>query len=167
MLSEITEYLYSFNDYNWHELNSFLLDKFKDVGLSTIRENISILVIDKRIDVYDDAHYKIGLHSRINENDYQNTFRDLTNLTIEAKLKPKEKERIFQSKSILPTVNIIGDGNAVIQKSHLDNALVSPTIHKISNTTPSAPKKSPIEILSWIVGIIAGIILIYEFLIKK
>lgn len=48
-----------------------------------------------------------------------------------------------------------------------DNAFASPTIQKIKKTTDKNPKKSWIELLSWIIGSIASIFAIYEFIIKK
>lgn len=48
-----------------------------------------------------------------------------------------------------------------------DNDLDSPTIQKIKNTTDKNPKKSWIESLSWIIGSIASIFAIYEFIIKR
>lgn len=48
-----------------------------------------------------------------------------------------------------------------------DKALASPTIQKIKKTTDKNPKKSWIELLSWIIGSIASIFAIYEFIIKR
>jgi hypothetical protein len=50
----------------------------------------------------------------------------------------------------------------------LDNARISPHTQYTTNNNPAnPPKRSWLEILAWIVGIIAGIIAIWEFGIKK
>lgn len=92
MLSEITEYLYNFNDSEWHELNTFLLNKFPDVGCETVRETLVRLVEDKRIEIKDRLHKKLNGESRINDWNYKNSYRDLTNLPIYAKLHPVERK---------------------------------------------------------------------------
>lgn len=61
---------------------------------------------------------------------------------------------------------IINENQNLGNQSLLDNALDSPTMRKISKQTLKNPKKSFIEILAWITGIIAAMIAIYEFLIK-
>ena len=48
-----------------------------------------------------------------------------------------------------------------------DNVLASPTIQKIKKTTDKNPKKHWIELLSLIIGSIASIFAIYEFVIKR
>lgn len=48
-----------------------------------------------------------------------------------------------------------------------DNALLSPTTQTNNNTTETAPpKRSVLEILSWVFGIAIAILGIYEFVIK-
>lgn len=59
-------------------------------------------------------------------------------------------------------------GGVGVQDSDLNNALNNPTIQNTVHNTDNAPKrKSPIEIISWIVAIIAGCLAIYEFIIKR
>lgn len=66
------------------------------------------------------------------------------------------------------SVKIEGDGNLLAQNSHLDKARIKPAIEKHSNITPAnTPKRSLLEIITWIVGIAGGLIVIYEFIIKK
>ncbi len=48
-----------------------------------------------------------------------------------------------------------------------DNALDSPTIQTTNETIDKTPKRSWIELLSWIIGSIASIFAIYEFIIKR
>ena len=48
-----------------------------------------------------------------------------------------------------------------------DNALDSPTIQTTNETIDKTPKRSWIELLSWIIGSIASIFAIYEFVIKR
>ena len=86
-------------------------------------------------------------------------------------IEDKFKINKIKSKKIKQT-NISG-GQVIINEqpnkgnqSLLDNALESPTTQKISKQTDKKPKRSLIEILSWITAIIASIIAIYEFLIK-
>jgi hypothetical protein len=86
---------------------------------------------------------------------------------IEDKFKIKENK----PKKIKQT-NISG-GQVIINKkknkgnqSLLDNAFDSPTTQKISKQTDKKPKRSWLEILAWITGIIVSIIAIYEFLLK-
>lgn len=82
--------------------------------------------------------------------------------------KKQPVETGFQYHNIDNSINILGSGNVLNQDCDLHNARVSPTIEYISNTNPAPPnKRSPIEITGWIVGIIAGCIAIYEFIIKK
>lgn len=74
----------------------------------------------------------------------------------------------IENSSIITVTTINGDGNTVIQDSSLDKARISPTIDKPTNKSPhNPPKRSWLEILAWIIGIIAGMVAIYEFIIKK
>lgn len=106
MMLEITDYLYSFNDYVYHELNSFLIEKFGDVPLDAIRTNLVILKRDNRITIKDENHLKLDSGSRINASDIDNTYRDLSNLKIEAALTPQEKERMGRLKYGFPLTHL-------------------------------------------------------------
>lgn len=65
-------------------------------------------------------------------------------------------------------VTITGGTAVIIQDSTLDQARINPTIqNKTNNTTHNPPKRSVLEILAWIIGIIAGLVAIYEFIINK
>ena len=64
----------------------------------------------------------------------------------------------------------IGDGFSGVfaQDSDLSNALISPTTENKNNSNPAKPtKRSVLEIMAWIIGIAAGAVAIYEFIIKK
>lgn len=64
----------------------------------------------------------------------------------------------------------IGDNfsGALAQDSDLSNARLSPTTEtNTSNSPTKPPKRSVLEIITWIVSIVAGIFAIYEFIIKK
>ena len=117
MLNEIVNYLFSFDDEEYHELNDFFQNKYPDTKASVFRENMAILVQANRISNENNAFRKLDNYSRINESDYQNTYRDLSNLMIKAKLTPQEKEKMKNeernrnTKSINVTIN--GDKNLV------------------------------------------------------
>ena len=66
------------------------------------------------------------------------------------------------------TVIVYGDGNVITQDSSLDKVRLRPMVQNTTNNTPhNPPKRSVLEILAWIIGIIAGMVAIYEFVIKK
>jgi hypothetical protein len=70
--------------------------------------------------------------------------------------------------TLISVTNISGDGNTVIQRSSLENTRINSRSDITNNNTPhKPPKKSWLEILAWIIGVIAGGIAIYEFVIKK
>ena len=107
MLREIAEHLYSYQDHQWHLLNPFLKEEFKDVALGDIRDALSILVEDNRINIENDEHLKLNGHSKINQQmDKENVFRDLDNLQIAAKITHKEKEKVEEYKTLLHTTYI-------------------------------------------------------------
>lgn len=94
MFNEIVTYLYWFDDRNFHSLNDFLHEKYGDVDLADIRAALVNLISAKRIEIEHDTHKKLNNHSRINQTDDQNTFRDLTNLPINARLTDEEREKM-------------------------------------------------------------------------
>ena len=61
--------------------------------------------------------------------------------------------------------NIVQSGHQSSISLSQDHRLNKENITNINQTKPS--KKSVIEILSWVIGILAGLIAIYEFVIKK
>ena len=112
-----------------------------------------------------------------NENGYKGVFR----LTPEGKqakekcgyfkymeyLKIKELEKEENKNITNNTINISGDNKGNVSQS-LKSDFNSPTIQTIKQTIDKEPnKKSVIEIGSWILGAIASLILIYEFIIKS
>jgi hypothetical protein len=107
MLREIVEHLYSYEDHEWHLLNPFLKEKFKSVSLGDIRDALSILREDNRIQIENNEHIKLNGHSRINQQiDKENVFRDLDNVQIKAKITLKEKEKVKEYKTLLHTAHI-------------------------------------------------------------
>lgn len=66
-------------------------------------------------------------------------------------------------------VNIVGVNNGILNQSHsLEQDFTKPIIQTTVNNTDKIPKKkSVLEITAWIVGIIAGLISLYEFVLKK
>jgi hypothetical protein len=81
--------------------------------------------------------------------------------------KPTHTTVIDKSIKFENSFNPSGDATNNINQSFLDNALASPIIQKIKKNKPTKPpKKSWLEIASWTFGIIAAIIVIYEFWLK-
>jgi hypothetical protein len=85
---------------------------------------------------------------------------------IEDKFKVKKKSKKIKQTNISGGQVVINEQKNKGNQSLLDNAFESPTTQKISKQTDKKPKRSLIEILSWVAAIIASIIAIYEFLIK-
>ena len=83
---------------------------------------------------------------------------------IEDKFKIKKKENISIKNKIKIKKSRIGEINQSSEKIALKSPTQQKTVHKIAKT-PS--KKSWGEITAWIVGIIAGIVAIYEFILKN
>ncbi|WP_395049751.1 hypothetical protein [Flavobacterium sp.] len=79
----------------------------------------------------------------------------------ESKSKKSEKTTNISIKG-----NYIGGDNHGIQSSKSD--FINPEIHNASKTIASnPPKRSFLEIASWVFGIVVAIIAIYEFILKK
>lgn len=77
-----------------------------------------------------------------------------------------EKSELEKIKPTIVAENYIGGNNHRIQSSKTE--FISPEIQNASKTTASnPPKRSFIEIASWIFGIVVAIIAIYEFILKK
>ena len=66
-------------------------------------------------------------------------------------------------------INITGDViGSMVGSQSLEQAFISPTTQKTNNNKPhNPPKRSWLEITAWITGIIAALIAIWEFVIKK
>ncbi|WP_299056892.1 hypothetical protein [uncultured Polaribacter sp.] len=78
-------------------------------------------------------------------------------------IETKELEKV---KPTIIAENYIGGNNHGIQSSR--SAFDNPEIHKQSKITETKPpKRSFLEITSWVIGAVAAIIAIYEFIIKK
>jgi len=66
------------------------------------------------------------------------------------------------------TMYVTGNNSIIANQSSFERARISPSMDTTNNTTPNSPnKRSLVEIIMWIVGIISGLILIYEFIIKQ
>ncbi|MBE7641393.1 hypothetical protein GUB10_13720 [Salegentibacter sp. BLCTC] len=57
----------------------------------------------------------------------------------------------------------IGQVNQSSEKMDLKRPITQKTVHK---SVEGSKKKSWVEILAWIIGIIAGLVAIYEFILK-
>ena len=79
----------------------------------------------------------------------------------------KEKEKQIKHTTINGGQVIINEESNNGNQSLSDNAFASPTIQKTNKKIDKSPKKSWIEVISWITGIIIAIIGIYEFIIKQ
>ena len=78
------------------------------------------------------------------------------------------EQKELESKDFKVNYGNIIQGDNYGNQSSGNTALNSPTKQKTVNNIEKAPsKKSFIEILSWIIGSIVGLIAIYEFVIKK
>jgi hypothetical protein len=94
MLKDIIEYLYQFKDSKWHSINDFLIEKHGTEDVAELRKALVKLHQSNRIEIKEEEHLKLDSNSRINPSDYQNTYRDLSNLNIEAKLSHEEREKL-------------------------------------------------------------------------
>lgn len=83
---------------------------------------------------------------------------------IEDKFKVKKEINPNINNTISISDSTIGQVNQSSEKIDLKSPIKQKTVHKTDNA-PS--KKSLIEIASWIIGIIAGFVAIYEFIIKR
>ncbi len=102
----------------------------------------------------------VGLKLSNQGKKYINEFTTTTKLIQDIE---RDSAAIYNDYSV--TANISGNNNQVL--GGRDNAMASPIQPTITNIIPNNPKKrSWLEIVSWIVAIISGVILIYEFLIK-
>jgi hypothetical protein len=86
----------------------------------------------------------------------------IKNLEMEKENRLKENIKT----STIIAENYIGGDNHGIQSSKSD--FINPEIHNASKTIASnPPKRSFLEIASWVFGIVVAIIAIYEFILKK
>jgi hypothetical protein len=95
MLREITEYLYSFKDREYCELNSFLKEKYSDVSVMDIRAALFKLLDTNRIETDRTKLRKLGSGTIIPEiNQHENTVTNLDNWIISARLSLEEIEKM-------------------------------------------------------------------------
>ena len=83
---------------------------------------------------------------------------------IEDKFKIEKKAEINIKNKISIKKSNVGEINQSSEKTALKSPITQKTVHK---TAKEPSKKSWGEIATWIVGIIAGIIAIYEFILKS
>lgn len=83
---------------------------------------------------------------------------------IEDKFKVKKIVEPNINNKISISDSTIGQVNQSSEKIDLKSPITQKIVHKMDNTPR---KKSWIEIVSWIIGIIAGLVAIYEFIIKR
>lgn len=83
-------------------------------------------------------------------------------------------EEKFKNKENVTKHTVINGGQVIINEqsnngnqSLSDNAFESPITQTINNNTDNNPKKSWIELISWVTGIVIAIIGIYEFVVKQ
>lgn len=136
------------------------IDLQKYFDISQIQQTIDIAYTDKLIEI---SFEPLGIYHFADEPKQveKKYYPYLVRLTTkgEEKLNPKS------------TMVINGDGNNVNNghQSDLsfsqDKSLAKQKTTNISPTRP--PSKSWLEILSWVIGIVAGLIALYEFVLKK
>ena len=77
-----------------------------------------------------------------------------------------EKKELEKIKPTIIAENYIGGNNLGIQSSKSD--FINPAIQNANKIIPhKPPKRSFLEIASWVFGIVVAIIAIYEFIFKK
>lgn len=90
----------------------------------------------------------------------------------ETSLQYRKAESLDLSKSKVAADNLLSGCIQVIRDVGLhsdlrDKALASPNIERASKTRPANLIRSVLEIAAWIIGIVTGLIVIYEFFIKR
>ena len=169
------------------EINNYSLPPEFPNGKNETKEKFIELVLKKAPKINSFCIHKIANELELNDIEK----RQFSNLKYEIRnelilgglailIKPNQNDLILTEKGknyfekktnnpIMLTQNIdqyIGGDNYGIQSSKSD--LKSPITQNINPTKAKEPiKKSALEILSWICGIIATAIVVYEFIIKK
>ena len=106
-----------------------------------------------------------GTHYQTIECDYR-TEIFIKNGGFEEYYKLKKLSEAENKKPNIKIKNFIGGNNNWYQS--LDSDLINPAIQNANKIIPhNPPKKSFLEIASWVIGCVAAIIAIYEFIIKK
>lgn len=90
---QVTEYLYSFKDNDFHELNNFLKSSFPDEHINTIKNEIQALSIKKRIEVEADRHLRWTQYTG-NIHPEHNVIADLENWKVAAKINADYRETL-------------------------------------------------------------------------
>ncbi len=93
-------------------------------------------------------------------------------MTLTEEIEYKKMKQIELPKS--QSINVLGDNKGAIllagDNAHqsIDNVLISPKTQNTTNNKPPKPvKRSSLEITAWVVGIAAGLFVIWEFVLKR
>lgn len=73
-------------------------DQYKSKSTEQLRQFLSKLVLDGKVQVKDDGHQRLGLHTRLQPTDHQNTMTDLDNWLMYARISDKGKDIIQSNK---------------------------------------------------------------------
>ncbi|MGZ5135004.1 MAG: hypothetical protein ACXWCG_07635 [Flavitalea sp.] len=81
----------------------------------------------------------------------------------------RQKELEEKNKISLPSVHIEGDViGSLVGSQSFESALIRPATQKTNNISPAnPPKRSWLEITAWVVGIIAALFAVWEFVLKR
>lgn len=118
------------------------------------------------IEIENRQYFNIKSHKyELNENGKQYLSHLLTK-------EEKDRTPIFSTINIHhqtgDNLQIQGDGNTINQNSSFDKSPITSSVDKSSNAAKTNTKKSAwIEKASWIIGIIASLVALYEFVVKK
>src|ERR1035437_1021293 len=101
MQSKIIEFLASFEDREYHEINSFIKTNYENLSVTDVRQMLQRLSDKKRIEFNVNKSFdRWGLHTRIPEiNTEQNTIADYDNWHALARLTWEELEKREDDKS--------------------------------------------------------------------
>lgn len=72
-------------------------EQYKTKSLEDLHQYLSKLVLDGKIQVKDNKHSRIGLPTKLNPNDYQNTYTDLDNWQMFARITEQGKDKVQSS----------------------------------------------------------------------
>lgn len=90
---KILNYLHSFKDYEFHELNDFIKQELSDTHISIIRKELTRLSDGKKIEVLANNHTRWELHTPNIHPDH-NVIADLDNWIVKAKIDPSYRETL-------------------------------------------------------------------------
>ncbi len=82
-----------------------------------LRAALDKLVVDKRIKIKDNQHLRLDNSDLLSPGDNKNTYRDLDNLPINAKITNEEKEKLQVASLTIPKKSIIGSNEIMLMKN--------------------------------------------------